>query len=946
MSTLKKLLALTLALAMVLSVSVFAGNYSEDTYADAELIDEDCAEAVEVLYALNIMTGDDTTGVLKLNPNDPITRAQMVKMIYVILNNGSANADNWKGNALFTDVADDHWGKGFINWAGAVGLVDGNGDGTFAPDAPLTTAAAAKMLLTAIGYDAEAYGFVGPYWEKNVLSAAYEVGLLNGYEADMTGAAARQWVAKMVMNALGAYTYKVSTALPGNGFLGNFWVNGGIVDNDVTNIITFGEKYMNVAIATDVLVSVKNATLGTTASTGVAFAELGAVADTGLGFADLGQEFTVVYKISAKGAKSAVSVRNTGKSVVAESYVTDVEYELTYGTSVNNEKNVYEFTVGELTGPLADTEKFPVLVINYDESKALNKQTFKAAEWTVAELKAAVTGVTENDIVRAIDSNNDGVIDYVVYIVVNYAQVNKVGTSTKYGDYIRAIDIKGEQLKVGDPAVSNGLNQNLYVDHCFTEAVDVEVYDFVKFVWNVDDAAFDIEVLPIESNVKFESRKILKNEYTFDGVTYAVADNAFDGTAAALKTGLGTKKNIVVDGDLLVALGDYDSRYTDMAQINEQLAVLITADIRNADLDNNRQVLLMTADGEIAWYTYDYKAAVDAENTTANKIKWSDIFNYAQWGEDKDTEIDMLCVIHTTDDGLWLEKVVDGKTWSSLAEASEKLVDKAVETVAADECDLVIKEGKPVTFNGTRVSRENIFFAKVDGEYSVITMNDLSGTYKKVSGMTLVKEGDYYDTTVGGFFVIGDAYTSASADVGYLWVTDLEGLETSAGATVTVLKFGADAEIDVVLADGSVEPEAYGVYTYEVVDKKYKLSTIKVDESAALQPVVEDEVVELWISKESALDLTEYDVVGMKVITSLRAEKDGKWEVISNECYFTDADEVLAFIAECEELTADANYTYEYAYRYVAGENTVEDYEDLVAVVININMVANDETID
>ena len=52
MSTLKKLLALTLALAMVLSVSVFAGNYSADTYADADKINEDCKDAVEVMYAL------------------------------------------------------------------------------------------------------------------------------------------------------------------------------------------------------------------------------------------------------------------------------------------------------------------------------------------------------------------------------------------------------------------------------------------------------------------------------------------------------------------------------------------------------------------------------------------------------------------------------------------------------------------------------------------------------------------------------------------------------------------------------------------------------------------------------------------------------------------------------------------------------------------------------
>ena len=65
MSTFKKLLALTLALAMVLSVSAFAG-YSADTYADADKIDSDCEDAVELLYALDIMRAMARTSIPKL----------------------------------------------------------------------------------------------------------------------------------------------------------------------------------------------------------------------------------------------------------------------------------------------------------------------------------------------------------------------------------------------------------------------------------------------------------------------------------------------------------------------------------------------------------------------------------------------------------------------------------------------------------------------------------------------------------------------------------------------------------------------------------------------------------------------------------------------------------------------------------------------------------------
>ena len=85
MSTLKKVLALTLALAMILSVSAFAGSYKADTYKDAASIDKDCEDSIELLYALDIMQGDAQGN---FRPNDTITRAEVAKMIYVIKNYG------------------------------------------------------------------------------------------------------------------------------------------------------------------------------------------------------------------------------------------------------------------------------------------------------------------------------------------------------------------------------------------------------------------------------------------------------------------------------------------------------------------------------------------------------------------------------------------------------------------------------------------------------------------------------------------------------------------------------------------------------------------------------------------------------------------------------------------------------------------------------------------
>ena len=58
MSKLKRLLALVLALTMVLSVSA-AAAYTVIPYGDAAGIDADAEEAVQLLYSLNIMKGDN-----------------------------------------------------------------------------------------------------------------------------------------------------------------------------------------------------------------------------------------------------------------------------------------------------------------------------------------------------------------------------------------------------------------------------------------------------------------------------------------------------------------------------------------------------------------------------------------------------------------------------------------------------------------------------------------------------------------------------------------------------------------------------------------------------------------------------------------------------------------------------------------------------------------------
>ena len=62
-------------------------------------------------------------------------------------------ADTATGGAtIFTDVAADHWANGYIALAAQQGIVNGYGDGRFGPEDPVKYQEAIKMVVAALGY--------------------------------------------------------------------------------------------------------------------------------------------------------------------------------------------------------------------------------------------------------------------------------------------------------------------------------------------------------------------------------------------------------------------------------------------------------------------------------------------------------------------------------------------------------------------------------------------------------------------------------------------------------------------------------------------------------------------------------------------------------------------------------------------------------------------------
>ncbi len=85
-----------------------------------------------------------TSGIIKgygdgtFKPNNPITRAEFATMCVRFFEGRTESITDAKSD--FTDVADDHWAKDYIDKAAKQGFVTGYPDGTFGPDNYITRA--------------------------------------------------------------------------------------------------------------------------------------------------------------------------------------------------------------------------------------------------------------------------------------------------------------------------------------------------------------------------------------------------------------------------------------------------------------------------------------------------------------------------------------------------------------------------------------------------------------------------------------------------------------------------------------------------------------------------------------------------------------------------------------------------------------------------------------
>ena len=227
-------------LAFACAFTMFAGAASYSDKADIK-----ATTAVDMLSSLGVIQGYDD-GSFK--PNTTVTRAQMAKMIFTIMNGGNDNANAYASlPTKFTDLPTAAWAQGYVRYLQNTGIIAGKSVTKFAPNDTVTSLEAAKMVLVAAGYNAQKAGLTGAAWAQNTMKYGQLNNLFEDVDADLNAALPRQYAAQILYNALDMKRVVWSNDI-------NDFKNA----TDVSGEKTIGEKYMDLyKTSAEVLTSVK-----------------------------------------------------------------------------------------------------------------------------------------------------------------------------------------------------------------------------------------------------------------------------------------------------------------------------------------------------------------------------------------------------------------------------------------------------------------------------------------------------------------------------------------------------------------------------------------------------------------------------------------------------------------------------------------------------------------
>ena len=397
MRNLKRVLSLALASVMLLGMMVIGAGAADKTAADLTDMDKVTnTEAVNLMVDLGIIEGKPDGSFA---PTEGVDRATMAKLITYIMM-GDVDAAIFEGTVTDLTDIDTNWAEGYIKYCYSNGIISGDGQGHFFPTQGVTVVQAAKMLLVALGYDADNRGYQSnSNWSVNIMKDAQTTGLMDGISATATDSLTRDGAAQMIFNALFAdtvepqYQYDMGTqyivSYKSAASLAETMYNG---LTKVTGVVTTSGA--NTAIAKAEPASVNGVNMN-----GI---------KTGLASTPAQTNMKVVFYVDKNG--KLVSSAAVSKAAT----VYEIPVGLTDGAATKS-GTVQNWLKGEGLSYTTETLESTPSVVTY--SDAAPKTTGNTA------LKAVITGLKAGEVATAVADGN-GKITNITVISKRIANVN------------------------------------------------------------------------------------------------------------------------------------------------------------------------------------------------------------------------------------------------------------------------------------------------------------------------------------------------------------------------------------------------------------------------------------------------------------------------------------------------------------------------------------------
>ena len=611
MRNLKRALSLVLAVVMVIGLMVVgASAVSYNDFSDrGEIVNKD---AVSMLTTLEIIEGLPDGSY---DPTGDVDRAMMAKMISVALtNNEDCDTLYTNVNSGLTDIS-ANWARGYINYCYVRGIIAGRGDNTFDPGANVTGVEAAKMLLAALGYNAEIEGLVGPDWALNTAALAQQLGIFRNFTKDVSEPLNRDDAALLIYNALDvemiqqyqngyALVYADHRTILSSVF-GVIRVEGVVAANEWAQLQeTDSDAALREGRTTlEDVIWYDSTTANTTVAEGVRETQP--------------VTFNVATPVDMIGKAVTMYVEKT--TILSNSTV--------IGIATNDDMNVINTTV-ESEDTVRDFLDGTGVTVDEDTAYYVNYGYCDNAEEAVATINDyanTVYGTTNTNFalngieVEVIDNNDDGMAEYVLYTMETLSQVNRYSERDETLTFYVPDRVNGRLDLTASPATRD------LADVVFADGVTVDTDDLILYVEYGGRTYVSLPEIVTGTMTRVDRDRDDQLYITVDdGETYYqsyIPDAAsmvdvdmdhFDIDDARDIPGFDTVYDFILDSNgFVVAVRPAEEVETNYA------LVLDSAWTQNA-LTRSGEVKILRADATEATYTINWNASADAFDSITN----------------------------------------------------------------------------------------------------------------------------------------------------------------------------------------------------------------------------------------------------------------------------------------------------------------------------------------